>query len=461
LDYINNFSIDRTGDVKIEIVDGITNFVAKILLNMKIDQLSKEDILKLRTFCIYGLGTTGKSVINYFNRENFKKYDVWDDNISVKTKVDNFSTNLDAVDFIVMSPGISIKKSKLKKKLIENKDKIITDLDLFYLFNPEIKTIVVTGTNGKSTTCKILEHVLKKNDINVRLGGNIGKPVLDLDLRNQPIVIIEASSFQLAYSQYVRPEYAVILNITKDHLDWHSSYRDYINSKFRIFSEQKKNDFAFLNNKIFLEKFKKEKYKSKLKFVNIKKYKRIKKKIKNNYLNSDPNEENMSFVYDLSKVLKINEKSLINSLKSFKGLSHRHEIFYRKKNKTFINDSKATGFEASKFALKSNKNIFWIVGGLPKTGDRFQLGEIKKNIIKTYIIGKHMKNFKKYLKGNVNFQLCSTLKNAIIAIFKDTRNIRNRKITILLSPASASYDQFKNFEERGDCFKNLIIKKFK
>ena len=169
----------------------------------------------------------------------------------------------------------------------------------------------------------------------------------------------------------------------------------------------------------------------------------------------------MSFVYDLSKILKINEKSLINSLKSFKSLPHRHEIFYKKSNKIFINDSKATSFEASKYAIKNNKNIFWIVGGLPKAGDKFQLGKIKKNIIKTYIIGKHMKNFQKYLKKSVKLQLCANLKNAIITIFKDTKNIRNRKITILLSPASASYDQYKNFEERGNYFKSLIIKKFK
>ena len=130
---------------------------------------------------------------------------------------------------------INLKKAKLRKKLIENKDKIITDLDLFYLFNPQIKTIVVTGTNGKSTTCKILEHVLKKNKINVRLGGNIGKPVLNLDLKNEPLVIIEASSFQLAYSQFVRPDYAIMLNITKDHLDWHGSNKEYIDSKFKIF----------------------------------------------------------------------------------------------------------------------------------------------------------------------------------------------------------------------------------
>jgi len=424
-------------------------------------------------FCIYGLGVTGQSVINYLNKETeyFSDYYVWDDDAAkrnafgvhtgekkIKAK---FSEIMDFTDFIVLSPGISLKKAKLKKKLIKNRDKIITDLDLFYLLNPEIKTIVVTGTNGKSTTCKILEHILKKNNINVRLGGNIGKPVLDLDLKNQPLVIIEASSFQLAYSKYIKPDYALILNITKDHLDWHGSYKDYIDSKFKIFSRQKRNNFAFINSKILLKKFKKEKYESTLKFINKESYNKIKSKIKNNYLKSESNEENMSFVYALSKILKINEKHLVNSLKSFKGLSHRHEIFYKKNNKIFINDSKATSFEASKFALKNNKNIFWIVGGLPKVGDRLQLGGLKKNIIKTYIVGRHMKNFEKYLKGRVDIQLCTSIKNAIISIFKDTIKIKDKKITILLSPASASYDQFKNFVERGNYFKHLVLKKFR
>jgi len=424
-------------------------------------------------FCVYGLGATGRSVINYLNREreHFSDYYVWDDDAAkrnffgvhkdeqkVKAK---FSEIIDFTDFVVLSPGISLKKAKLKKKLIKNRHKIITDLDLFYLLNPEIKTIVITGTNGKSTTCKILEHVLRKNNIDVRLGGNIGKPVLDLDLKNDPLVIIEASSFQLAYSKYIKPDYALILNITKDHLDWHGSYKNYVDSKFKIFSKQKRNNFAFINNKILLKKFKKEKYEGQLKLVNVQKYNKLKKRIKNDYLNSKVNEENISFVYALSKILKINEKSLINSLKSFKGLPHRQEIFYKKGNKIFINDSKATSFEATKFALKSNKNIFWVVGGLPKKGDRFQLEKIKKNIIKTYIIGKYMNSFKRHLKGKVDFQLCNTLKNAVISIFKDTKKITKKKITVLLSPASASYDQFKNFEERGKYFKNLIIKNFK
>ncbi len=410
----------------------------------------------LTNFCVYGLGTTGMSVVNYFKRRNFSDYQIWDDNIKKDKEEKIYSKYLDLTDYIILSPGISLKKAKLKKKLIKNKHKIITDLDLFYLLNPKIKTIVITGTNGKSTTSKILQHVLKKNKINVQLGGNIGKPVLDLDLKTKPLVIIEASSFQLAYSQFIKPNYAAILNITNDHLDWHGSVKEYINSKFKIFSNQQTNNFAFLNNKALVRKFKKNKYKSKLKFVNSKKFKSIKNKIKNGYLSLEVNNENMSYVYALSKILKVKEKSFIKSLESFKGLPHRHEIFYKKNNKIFINDSKATSFQSSKFALKNNKNIFWIVGGLPKVRDRLELTQVKKNIIKTYIIGRHMKNFRKYLKNQVNFELCKTLKKAVATISNDTKNIKDKYITILLSPASASYDQFKNFEERGDTFKKLI-----
>tara|TARA_Y100000590_G_scaffold60133_1_gene64008 strand:+ start:7739 stop:9025 length:1287 start_codon:yes stop_codon:yes gene_type:complete len=426
----------------------------------------------MTSFCLYGLGVTGQSVINYFEKKNLPiTYSAWDDDLSKRNFfVNHNATNeekkfspesIDLADFIIVSPGINLKKAKFKKKLLKNKHKIITDLDLFYLFNPKIKTIVITGTNGKSTTCKILEHVLKKNNINARLGGNIGKPVLDLNLKDDPIVVIEASSFQLAYSKFIAPDYAVILNITNDHLDWHGSTKKYVNSKLKIFSNQKSNHFALLNKNTLIKKFKKNKYKSKLKFVNLKKYKKIKKKIKNNYLNSEANDENMSYVYALSKILKINEKSLIKSLRSFKGLSHRYEIFYKKNNKTFINDSKATSFEPARFALKSNKNIFWILGGLPKTGDKFQLENLKKNITKAYIIGKNMKIFKKHLKNKVDFKLCKTLKKATISIFKDTKKIKDKDITILLSPCSASYDQFRNFEERGNSFKKLVIKKFK
>jgi len=421
--------------------------------------------LRHKNFAIYGLGVTGRSVIHYFHKHGFKNYVGWDDDNEIfkksigpkyKRMRSNFLELVNFVDYIIVSPGINIDKAKLKKILLKNKQKIITDLDLFYLLNPGIKSIVVTGTNGKSTTCKIIEHVLKKNNINVGLGGNIGSPILKLNLKKNSLAVIEASSFQLAYSKFIKPNYAIILNVTKDHLDWHGSMNSYVQSKLKIFSLQERDNFAFVNSKKLLKKFRKNKYISKIKFINHKKYQKIKNKIENDYLNLEVNEENMSFVYALSKTLKIKEKSFIKSLKSFRGLKHRHEIFYKKNNKIFINDSKATSFTASRFALKNNKNILWIVGGLPKIGDRFQLEEVKKNIIKAYVIGKYAGHFKRFLKGKINFESCKTLNNAVDLIFKYIKDSRERKITVLLSPASASYDQFKNFGDRGEKFKKLI-----
>ena len=419
--------------------------------------------LSKKSFAIYGLGKTGRSIIKYFNKIGFKNYITWDDNKSLKRKWNlnerrkkRFKSLLSTVDYIVVSPGISLKSAKLKKILIKNKSKIITDLDLFYIFNPKIRSIVITGTNGKSTTCKILHHVLKKNGINVKLGGNIGRPVLTLNLSKKTLAIIEASSFQLAYSKFVRPDYALVLNIANDHLDWHGTMGNYVKSKLKIFSLQNRNNFAFINNKNLLKIYRKRKYLAKLNFVNSKKYLKIKTSIRNKYLNSKANDENMSFVYTLSKILKINKKSFVKSLNSFKGLSHRYETFFKKDNKIFINDSKATSFQACRFALASNDNILWIVGGMPKIGDKFNLIKLKKNILKSYIIGKYMKNFQKQIKGNVDFELSGTLKKAVISIFKKIKKLSHRKVTILLSPAAASYDQFKNFEERGDEFKKLV-----
>ena len=161
----------------------------------------------------------------------------------------------------------------------------------------------------------------------------------------------------------------------------------------------------------------------------------------------------MPFVCLLSKILKIKEKSLINSLNSFKGLPHRNEIFFRTKNLTFINDSKATTFASSKCALESNTNILWIVGGLAKMGDKLYLKKLKKNIIKSYVIGKNIKYFTNFLKNKVTYEVTRTIKNSLFSIFKKISQNPHKKFTILLSPASASFDQYDNFVDRGNEFK--------
>jgi len=415
--------------------------------------------LKKTSFLVYGLGATGRSVINFFKRKNISNYHVWDDRPKLREKykkknILNIEKTLSEIDFIVLSPGISLKKTKYKKNLIKFKQKIITDIDLLYLCNKDFKSIVVTGTNGKSTTCKIIAHLLKKNKFKVKIGGNIGTPILNFDVKKHVFFVIEASSFQLSHSKFIHPNYAILLNITNDHIDWHGSKKNYIKSKLKIFKLQTTNDFALIYNN-FKKNYKKQKYLGKLILTNFKNYKKIKSKINNDYLKSSSNDENMNFVYSLSKLFNISDRSFTKSMNSFVGLPHRYEIFLKKKNILFINDSKATSFQAAKFALSSSNNICWITGGLPKDNDKINLRNIKKNIIKSYIIGKNINFFKRQLKNKIKFAVTKNLKNSLIRIFKDIKLSSKHNFTILLSPGAASFDQFKNFEDRGNEFKKL------
>jgi UDP-N-acetylmuramoylalanine--D-glutamate ligase len=413
--------------------------------------------LKELSFLVYGLGLSGRSVIKFFKKNKIKKFKVWDDKkkkIPKKFRPINLTKTLNQVDYIVLSPGISLTKNK---NLSKYKKKIITDIDLFYLTNSKSKSIVVTGTNGKSTTCKLLAQLLRKNNFKFSLGGNIGTPILDIENSKNRYVVIEASSFQLSHSKFICPDYAFFLNLSNDHLDWHGSMNNYLNSKLKIFSLQTKNHFAIIN-KNFKKRFIKRNFSSRLIIPKNKDYKKIKYKIKNDYLTSDINDENMSFIYTFAKLLRIKEKSFINSMKSFKGLPHRFEIFLKKNDITFINDSKATSFRATQSALSSLKNIYWILGGLPKKNDKIRLLRYKKNIIKCYLIGKNINFFKKQIKDNLVFSITKNLKNSIIQILKDSKLQKCTGRSILLSPAAASFDQFTNFEKRGDEFKRLCKK---
>ena len=418
--------------------------------------ISKKNLKNL-SFLIYGLGLTGKSVVNFFIKNNVRNFKVWDDqnkNLYKNKRSSNLSKTLRSVDYIILSPGVSLVKSKNKNNLIKFKKKIITDLDLFFLVKKFSQSIVITGTNGKSTTSKILSHVLKKNNFQPVLGGNIGAPVLSLKVKKKNTIIIEASSFQLSYSKFICPDYAILLNITNDHLDWHVNMKDYINSKFKIFENQNKRQFALVNRN-FKNLFKKKRLSGKLKAPNLKKYIKLKPEFKNNYLKLNMNDENMSFVYELTKLLKIRKKSFFNSLNTFVGLPHRYEIFMKKNNCIFINDSKATSFQSTKFALKNSKNIFWILGGIPKKNDKIILHGLKNNILRSYIIGKNTNFFKKQIKNEIKFYETGTIRKSILRIFKDIRTLKKQNNTILLSPSSASYDQYLNFEKRGDEFKKL------
>ena len=331
------------------------------------------------SFLVYGLGSSGCSVVKFFKKNKIKNFKVWDDKqkkLYKNYRSINLSQSLNQVDYIILAPGISLVKNK---KLNAYKKKIITDIDLFFLMKKKSKTIVVTGTNGKSTTCKLLAHLLKKNKLKFSLGGNIGTPILNVKNSKDRYIIIETSSFQLSHSKFIHPDYAFFLNLTNDHLDWHGNKKNYLNSKLKIFNLQNKKNFAIINSNL-RKYYLKNKFSSRLITPKIRDYKRIKFKIKNNYLSSDLNDENMGFVYTFAKLIRIKEKNFIKSMKSFKGLSHRFEIFLKRKNTTFINDSKATSFKSTESALCSLKNTYWILGGLPKKGDKIKFSKISLSV---------------------------------------------------------------------------------
>ena len=419
------------------------------------------------------MGLTGCSAARTLKKLGARIF-CWDDNEQVRKKIKNSNFLLDkfwlsknSIDNIVISPGIDINKCKIKDYLKKNVNKIITDLDIFFDLNEGSLIISITGTNGKSTTCKIVEKILKIAKYKVRTAGNIGNPILSLNkMRKKYAFILEVSSYQLQYSKLFRSKHAAILNISADHLERHKNITNYINIKSRIFLAQKSSDYSYINlsnkySKSIISILKTKKLKSKFILINKSTYNLLDKKINNKYLKSKGNIENMAFAYKIAKNLKINDKIIIEGLNKFRGLPHRQEIVFSNKKLLCINDSKATSFDACLQSLSNYKQIYWIVGGLPKHQDQFYLKNVRKRIIKAYIIGKNISFFKKQIKKNVSFSISKNMRNAVNNIYKDLKLNTNLKKTILLSPAAASFDQFSNFENRGKYFKNLITKKFK
>ena len=203
---------------------------------------------------MYGLGKSGLSTLKFL--QNKCEIYAYDDYIS-KTKSLNFKKKFIRFneipkfkfDLIILSPGIDINNCKLSKFLKRNTEKIYTDLDIFYLFNRNY-CITITGTNGKSTTCQLLYEVLVKQKLDVKLAGNIGKPILSIkNIKKRSIFVIEASSYQLEYSKIFKSHCAVILNISPDHIERHKTIKRYVKAKFKLLKSQFKGDLAFVKKK--------------------------------------------------------------------------------------------------------------------------------------------------------------------------------------------------------------------
>ena len=428
--------------------------------------IKNKNIFLGKKILIYGLGKSGVSSYKFL--KNKADLYLFDDNEKKNIKLKS-NLRLDTLkeiskinfDKIIISPGINISKCKLSKTLKKNSSKIYTDLDIFYSFYKN-KSITVTGTNGKSTTAQILYEVLEDQKYDVRLIGNIGNPALsEKKITKHTIFVIEASSYQLEYSQIFSSKYAVILNIAPDHIERHKNLKNYITAKFKLLVSQPNNATAFVNknDSLITKKIDNNNLNQKIIKIDSKKSNKIYNQIKNKYFLSSGNKENLSFVLKILKIFKLNNKILLKTLNKFKGLKYRQQIIFKNKNLTIINDSKSTSFASSENLLKNLNYVYWILGGIPKKSDQFKLSKKHCKNFKAYIFSKHHKEFKKNLKNKIIVKNLKDLKDILNEIFLDIKKKKLEKNIILFSPAGASFDNFKNFEDRGLYF-NKLIKKF-
>ena len=419
--------------------------------------LNNPNIFYNKKILIYGLGKSGLSTFKFLKKDN--EITTHDD----KIKADIRGITKVKFDYIIISPGIDINKCNLSKFLKNNAKKIYTDLDIFYNHHKKNNKITITGTNGKSTTAQILYDVLKQQKLDVRLVGNIGNPVLlEKKITNKTIFVIEASSYQLEYSKLFKSNISLILNISPDHLERHKTIDKYVGAKFKLIKKQSKKDFAILNIKNF---YIKRELESKIFLPKIIKIKKdvdniFLKKINNPYFDSDGNKENLKFILEVVKILKLNKDLLVKTLKKFKGLKYRQQIIFQSKKLTIINDSKATTFSASISLLKSLANVYWIVGGQAKKGDKLLLSKKNCKNIKAYVFGNNKNFFINKLKKLMKYESFFDLKDLVKKLSLEIKsNKQTTHKTIVFSPSGASFDNFKNFEKRGEYF-NQLIKKY-
>ena len=420
----------------------------------------EKDIFLGKKILIYGLGKSGISTFKFLK----KRADVYIFDDNQKTNLKKITINQvikTKFDIIIISPGINISNCKLSKFLNKNLDKFYTDLDVFYSFYKNT-SIAITGTNGKSTTAKILFDILIDQKKDVRLIGNIGNPALsEKKISKKTFFVIEVSSYQLEYSKIFSAKYAVILNISTDHIERHKNLTNYVNAKFKLLDSQNNKSFAFVkkNDQLINKKIRKNKFKPKIYKVDTLKMNKLSNQLNNKYFISDGNKENLSFILKIASNLKLNKTKLFKTLNNFKGLKYRQQIIFDNKNLTIINDSKSTSFASSESILKNFNDIYWILGGIPKKGDKFKLSKKKCKNFKVFIFGNYHKQFDRILKNKIKIKKLKNLKETLKKIFFEIKKQKIKKNTIFFSPAGASFDSFKNFEDRGKYF-NQLIKKF-
>lgn len=381
-------------------------------------------------------------------------------------------------DLVIISPGIS-PQTEIVKKINSMRIPLISDIELASCFiNKPI--IAVTGTNGKTTTTALITHIINNSGKKAIACGNIGLPLIEvINDKEIDFYVLEISSFQIYYCKAFSPEIAVCLNITPDHLDWHGSFNNYFEAKKKLFLQQKKDSWAVLNldnklikdfkpkNNVFYFSTSGQIAKKDIAYLEGGKLKiKYKNELTEILDRSDlkilgiHNIENILASIAVSKILDLENKNISNSLKSFQGVEHRLEFTKTVQGKEFYNDSKATNPEATVKAIEAlsnckGKKITLILGGRDKNTSLDEMTDvIKNNVTDVLLYGEARDRFNEELvkKGFVSIKTVNSLNDAI------QESLKSKTEVVLFSPACSSFDMFKNYEERGRIFKELVSK---
>jgi len=443
---------------------------------------------------VLGLGRSGLSAVRALAAGGAEVW-AWDDQAASRDKAieagveltDLYQSDWSQLNTLVLSPGIPDqypKPHEIATRAREAGCEIICDVDLLAREVSAARFVGISGTNGKSTTMALIGHILKAAGRSVEIGGNYGIPALDLaPLGEDGTYVLELSSYQLERIPSVRLDVAVLLNISPDHLDRHGGLDGYVAAKRILFERSKEGSHSNIQAIIGMEDSHCRGISLELMIdrggkgivpisgsartpggvyvengILIDDLENQQKSIMDlrvvPTLPGQHNWQNTAAAYAAVRAADIDPETIAAAIKSFTGLAHRQELIREINGVTYINDSKATNTEAAAKALGCYENVHWIAGGQFKEEDLGAIEQVLVQVKQVYLIGEAQDQLAGLLGSNVSTNACGDLEAAVNAAHQAAQSEGGG--TVLLSPACASFDQFNDFEQRGETFRDLV-----
>ena len=424
--------------------------------------------LQGKRFAVYGLARTGLSVLRFLERSGATAV-AWDEADAARATAMAEFPNLDLRDFatldlsgiagLVVSPGVPLNRHPLAARARDAGVPILGDIELFQRTRPSLpahRLVAVTGTNGKSTTTALIHHLLLSAGFNARLGGNIGLPILDQHpLEAGGVYVLELSSYQIDLCQTLAADVAVYTNLTPDHLDRYEGLEGYAASKARLFAMQKPGAHAVIATddawtSAAADAVPAHVILSRVSAADI----AAADQARWPSLQGPHNAQNVACAVAAVRALGAADAAIEAGLESFPGLAHRMEIVRTARGVRYVNDSKATNPTSVAPALQAFPGIHWILGGQAKTADLDACLPHLSEVRAAYVIGEAAPLFAAILKPHLPVHQSGTLAVAVA----EAAAAAKPGETVLLSPACASFDQFRDFEARGHAFRAEVEK---